>query len=364
MKILFGVQGTGNGHITRARVLEPHLRAAGVELDFLFSGRSPEHYFDMEQFGDYRCLAGLTFTVERGKINVFKTLANNKLMQFFKDIRQLDLSDYDLILSDYEPISAWAARRQNKTCINVSHQSAFNFAIPIEGDSLLTRTLMKWFAPADIKFGLHWHHFGHPILPPLIDVKEQPLAIEKNKVVVYLNFEAVQDVIPLLQKFPSTNFYYYGPHVRAEQLDNVFLRPLSRAGFQHDLASSEGVITNAGFELASEALFLGKKILVKPITGQMEQYSNALALRRLGLGMSMTSLDEDIIKTWLQAPRNERCIYPDVAKTIANYLTQQDFSNYDVSQLTALSQKLWASSTMPEIDSISTESIEGESVRY
>ena len=360
MKILFGVQGTGNGHITRARVLEPHLRAAGVELDFLFSGRSPEQYFDMEQFGDYRCLAGLTFTVERGKINVLKTLRHNNLLQLFKDIKQLDLSDYDLIISDYEPITAWAARRQNKTCINVSHQSAFNFAIPIEGDSLLTRTLMKWFAPADIKFGLHWHHFGHPILPPLIDVKDQPLPIEKNKVVVYLNFEAVQDVIQLFQKFPNTNFYYYGPHKQ----DNIFLRPLSRKGFQHDLASSEGVITNAGFELTSEALFLGKKILVKPITGQMEQYSNALALRKLGLGMSMDTLDTNIIKAWLQAPGNARCIYPDVAKAIADCITQSDFNNYDVSQLTALSQKLWASTTMPQIDLVDTESILGESLRY
>ena len=364
MKILFGVQGTGNGHITRARVLEPHLRAAGVELDFLFSGRSPEQYFDMEQFGDYRCLAGLTFTVERGKINVLKTLRHNNLLQLFKDIKQLDLSDYDLIISDYEPITAWAARRQNKTCINVSHQSAFNFAIPIEGDSLLTRTLMKWFAPADIKFGLHWHNFGHPILPPLIDVKDQPLPIEKNKVVVYLNFEAVQDVIPLLQKFPNTNFYYYGPHKQAKQIDNIFLRPLSRTGFQHDLASSEGVITNAGFELTSEALFLGKKILVKPITGQMEQYSNALALRKLGLGMSMDTLDTNIIKAWLQAPGNARCIYPDVAQAIADCITQSDFNNYDVSQLTALSQKLWASTTMPQIDLVDTESILGESLRY
>lgn len=354
MKILFGVQGTGNGHITRARALEPHLSAEGVELDFLFSGRAPDQYFDMEQFGNYRALSGLTFTTERGRINVLKTLVDNNLPQFIRDIRGLDLSSYDLILSDFEPITAWAARLQKKTCINIGHQSAFNYAIPIEGDSFVTRAIMKWFAPAEIQIGLHWHHFGHPILPPMIDVTEQPLAAEKDKVVVYLNFESPQDVIPLLQKFPAKNFYYYGQHKQAEQMGNVFLRPLSRAGFQRDLASSEGVITNAGFELASEALFLGKKILVKPISGQMEQHSNALALGKLGLGMTMSSLDESTIEAWLSAPGNTRCIYPDVAKALAECIVRGDFNHYDERQLTALSQQLWSATTMPSSEIEST----------
>jgi UDP:flavonoid glycosyltransferase YjiC (YdhE family) len=39
MKILYGVQGTGNGHITRARAMAAEMHAAGVEVDFVFSGR-------------------------------------------------------------------------------------------------------------------------------------------------------------------------------------------------------------------------------------------------------------------------------------------------------------------------------------
>jgi uncharacterized protein (TIGR00661 family) len=48
---------------------------------------------------------------------------------------------------------------------------------------------------------------------------------------------------------------------------------------------------NAGFELASEAMFLGKKILVKPLAGQMEQLSNALVIDSLELGMVMKRLN-------------------------------------------------------------------------
>ena len=53
-------------------------------------------------------------------------------------------------------------------------------------------------------------------------------------------------------------------------------------------------ITNAGFELASESLHLGKRLLVKPLAGQMEQAVNAMAIDILKLGMTMRILDRNI----------------------------------------------------------------------
>ncbi|NMS31154.1 glycosyltransferase family protein, partial [Vibrio parahaemolyticus] len=51
MKILYGVQGTGNGHIARARAMSHAFKEHDVEVDFLFSWRAPEKYFSMEAFG-------------------------------------------------------------------------------------------------------------------------------------------------------------------------------------------------------------------------------------------------------------------------------------------------------------------------
>ncbi|MBP7664242.1 MAG: glycosyltransferase, partial [Shewanella sp.] len=39
MRILYGVQGTGNGHLSRARVMAKALMKQDIEVDFLFSGR-------------------------------------------------------------------------------------------------------------------------------------------------------------------------------------------------------------------------------------------------------------------------------------------------------------------------------------
>ena len=297
-----------------------HLARAGVETRYLFSGRPRDRYFDMQPFGDWWDRRGLSFVTSRGRLRPFQTLMQNSVRELYRDIVKLDLSDFDLVISDFEPISAWAARRQGVPCITIGHQYAFEYAIPIEGDSLVSRAIMKFFAPGAERLGLHWHHFEQPILPPIIDTRERALPIRDGQVLVYLGFESPAEVIPLLQRFPRQKFVYYGDFGKPLEDRNVSLRPLSVQGFKQDIAQSRGVICNAGFELASEALYLGKSLLVKPLQGQMEQLSNALALERLGLGQRMQTLNEEAISRWLDTAPVPECHYPDVAEAIVNWL--------------------------------------------
>lgn len=53
-RILYGIQGTGNGHLARARALVNELRNAGLKLDFVLTGRAPEDNFDIELFSDFK----------------------------------------------------------------------------------------------------------------------------------------------------------------------------------------------------------------------------------------------------------------------------------------------------------------------
>jgi len=46
-KILYGVQGTGQGHISRARGVAEALKDYDVDVTWLFSGRPKEKFFDM-----------------------------------------------------------------------------------------------------------------------------------------------------------------------------------------------------------------------------------------------------------------------------------------------------------------------------
>ena len=344
MKILYGVQATGNGHITRARAMNKALKKTDLTIDYLFSGRDREQFFDMEEFGDFDCRSGMTFVTEAGNVKIFETAKQNKFRQLLRDIKTLDLSSYDLVLTDFEPITAWAAKLQGKQSVAIGHQYAFDHKIPKCGNNPITALFMQYFAPASIRLGLHWHHFDCPILPPIADTHDQAIATVDNKILVYLGFEKQNEILELIKPFTDFDFYVYGKVDQAEDNGNVKLRPLSREGFLNDLASCNGVITNAGFELASEAIHLGKKLLVKPLKGQMEQLSNAKALEQLNLGMSMNQLDRTVLKDWLDNFIGKRVIYPDVAHALAQWIQSGDWHNVEM-----LAKELWDKVSSPDL---------------
>jgi len=355
MKILYGVQATGNGHITRARALNQWFSEFGIEADFVFSGRSKKEFWDMDEFGDWSCYRGLSFVHESGKIKYLKTIQQNSLSQFYRDVKSLDLSAYDLVICDYEPITAWAAKRQKKLCVGVGHQYAFGHNVPRKGDDFAANAIMKNFAPVSLGLGLHWHHFGAPILPPIAETHSSNEPSDPNKVVVYLGFEDTEQVIRLLEPFEDYLFTYYAPFSQYESRGHIQLKPLSREGFQHDLATAGGVICNAGFELSSEAIQLGKKLLVKPLHGQMEQLSNAKALCSLGLGMSMDTLEHNAVERWLKQPSGKRVIYPNVARTIVEWISKGDWRNEQA--LNQMIVELWEATKAEDVRSFSAAPI-------
>ncbi len=322
MRIFYGVQGTGNGHITRARVMAKELQLAGIEVSFQFTGRALDKFFDMDVFNHYQVRTGLTFNTEKGQVSYLKTARDVKPITFIKDIRALDLSGYDHVITDFEPVTAWAAKRQKKAVLGIGHQYAFNYPIPRAGSDPIANQVMKYFAPADVGVGLHWHHFGQPILPPIIETPETPEKINKNKIIVYLPFEDQNSVINLLANFRQFEFHIYSPDVAVSNFDHITCNPLSRTGFQNDLYDCAGIISNAGFELASEALQLGKKILVKPLHSQMEQISNAAALKELGYGHTMQDMDVSAIENWLHDNHAIHITYPNIAKILVQWLQE------------------------------------------
>jgi len=320
MKIFYGVQGTGNGHITRGRMMAKALYAQGFDVDFQFTGRPESEYFDMEVFQDYQCREGLTFHTEKGQVYYLKTAMEAKPLQFIKDVKHLDLSAYDLVISDFEPVTAWAARRQKKKILGIGHQYAFNHDIPRADTDPIANQVMKYFAPVTTGVGLHWHHFGQPILPPVIHTPKVPEKIQSNKIVVYLPFEAPKLIIDTLSSFKNFEFYIYSPVPIESKYAHIHCHPLSFAGFQKDVYDCVGIISNAGFELASEALQLGKKLLAKPLHAQMEQLANAQALKELGYGETMFDMDISVIDKWLHDAQAIRITYPNVADILVDWI--------------------------------------------
>ncbi|MEX2366934.1 MAG: MJ1255/VC2487 family glycosyltransferase [Pseudohongiellaceae bacterium] len=338
MKILYGVQGTGNGHISRANAMAQAMQAyPELQVDWLLSGR--EKSSGCGGIDPFLWREGMTFVVSAGRVDVLKTIKKNNLLQFRRDVGSLDLSPYELIISDYEPVVSHAARKRGLPVTGIGHQYAFNHKIPMRGANPVVKSIMKHYAPVTHSVGLHWHHFDCPILPPIIDLvlpKTLPATIE-NKVLVYLPFESPEQILEILYTMPDYEFYIYHPNMRNSDSGHIHCRSISRTGFKQNLLDARQVITNSGFELISECLHLGKSILSKPLQGQMEQLSNARALDELGYARIMEKLDAAIIRQWLQQQHTVAQVsYPDVAGRLAKWIATGCSE-----EIEALASELW-----------------------
>ncbi|MFA0311612.1 glycosyltransferase [Vibrio splendidus] len=360
MKILYGVQGTGNGHIARARAMAVAFRQQNIDVDFLFSGRDESKYFSMEAFGNYQTRSGLTFYSEQGQVKYGKTFIKNNIWRFMREINQIVLTPYDLVLNDFEPVTAWAAKRQGVPCIGISHQNAFRYDVPKEGGNWIEHSVIQYFAPTEHAIGLHWYHFEQPILPPIVHtpnahtpivntfVGDERAKAAQDYTLVYLPFEDLESISELLMKFVSHNFVCYHPNViEHSRVENIEFKPLSHAGFQFDLNQCSGVVANGGFELPSEALTLGKKLLLKPLEGQFEQQSNVATLEALGLAQTMSFLDAAILRGWLGEKQAEVVTYPDVASALVEWVLAGNWSNQD-----DLRKQLWDKVDFPSYASL------------
>lgn len=345
MRILYGVQGTGNGHITRARVMARTFQQRNLKVDYLFSGRPAYDYYDMEVFADYRCCPGLSLSINQGSVQYWQTLRQAEPLRFFRDRKTLNIHDYDLVITDFEPLTAWAAKRSGVPSLGLGHQYAFHYDIPKAGNNPVAAAIMRYFAPADYRLGLHWHHFNAPLLPPIIATGQElpDSAADPGAILVYLPVEAQHQVIRLLQHWPQYRFNLFTNDFPAGSYQNVRVHRQSREGFQRHLLGCAGVICNAGFELVSEALSQGKKLLVRPLARQMEQLSNAAALQQLNLAHTMTRLSAEKIEQWLHSERAVQVRYPNVAKRLTDWICNGDWSNP-----LALAGPLWEQTESPQ----------------
>ncbi|ANT64290.1 glycosyltransferase family protein [Prosthecochloris sp. CIB 2401] len=330
MRILFGIQGTGNGHISRSRELVSRLREDGHEVEVVISGRKQDELKEVEMLEPLRVLKGMTLVTYKGKMNYIDTMFQLDLGRLMADVLTLDMSGIDLVVTDFEPVTSMAARLKGLPLVGFGHQYAFRYRIPVARGNIFERYTLLNFAPARYNAGLHWHHFDQPIFPPVIPRSLYEVADRKEvpgKILVYLPFEEPEDVEPFLEPFSDRQFYIYGKIDEEGDRGHLHFKGYSREGFLRDLQESQGVLCNAGFELPGEALHLGKKLLVRPLDGQIEQESNALGLEELGYGRSMHSLDSRVLSEWLEEEKVEPHAYSRTVDYIAEWIGAGDLDD-------------------------------------
>jgi uncharacterized protein (TIGR00661 family) len=279
MKILYAFNGTGYGHASRAMSILPLLQHH--QVDVMVSGEM--NPIDIGQKIKYR-LKGFTFVYDNGKVNYWKTFKQLSIFLFIKDILLLPVEQYDLIISDFEPISAYAAKLRGVKSLSLSHHAAFlsdTTPRPYKVDHM-AEWILKNYAPCKYNIGFHFKQYDDFILAPHIrsvirDNKES--TTNDGFILVYLSAYNINDLVRIFTKYKNYRFVIFSSQVDKPgwNKSNVRFKPSNSSDFMYALLKCNGVITGGGFETVAEALYLNKPVLTIPIKGQYEQECNAIA---------------------------------------------------------------------------------------
>ena len=321
MKILYAIQGTGNGHLSRARDIIPILKR-NHEVDILISGADAEVELPFPIKYKYKGL-GFIFG-KHGGIDILETYKENHVKSLFKEINTLPVKDYDLVINDFEPVSAWACHQINKRCISISHQAAVlnKLAPKPETVDIIGKLVLKKYAPTTSKYGFHFKAYDENIFTPVIrkQIREQ-LTENKGHYTVYLPAYDGERILKVLTQFENTQWQVFSKHnKKVINEKNITIQPIDNEAFVKSIASSEGVLCGAGFETPAEALFMKKKLMVIPIKGQYEQFCNAAALEAMGIPIlkSLKLKYVEKIKAWIEEGITIAVDYPDQTEEIIN----------------------------------------------
>jgi uncharacterized protein (TIGR00661 family) len=303
MKVLYGIQCTGNGHVSRSKDLVQELKKY-VQVDVLTSGGQND--IDLDVPIKYK-FKGMSYHFgKNGNIGYFKTLATNNFFRLSREIRKLPVLDYDMIVSDFEPITAWAAKQKGVYSVSLSNQTSLRFdGAPKPGRSFwASKWITESFCPAERHYGFFYNKFNREVFYPPIRSEVASLKPKSGGgILVYLPFYSERVLEKVCANFPDQPFHIFTRNIKTPLVHgNIHFYPIGDIRFLHLLEKCDGVMCSSGFSLTSEAIFLGKKLLTIPMKNQYEQQCNAAFLKKQGaeVMMDISKNSPRIISDWLE----------------------------------------------------------------
>jgi uncharacterized protein (TIGR00661 family) len=309
--ILYGVNGEGAGHSTRAKEVLTHLREQGHTLHVASFDRGLRNLG--EQF-EVTEIFGFRFAYVNNRVRYKRTIARNlvTMPQAAKSVRQLkDLIaswKIGLVITDFEPLTCHVGHRLGLPIISIDNQHCLTNAVvsyprQYRRDAAAAKLVTRLMTPhADAYLVISF--FQAPVkksntflFPPLLRQEIfEASATQGEHVLVYVTSPA-----PALAKVLSTvrgRFIAYGFGREGEEGNIVYKKP-SLEGFFRDLTSAKAIVANSGFSLVTEALHMGKPYLAVPVKRQFEQIFNAYWLQKMGYGGYWEELNKERVESFL-----------------------------------------------------------------
>jgi len=321
MKILYAVQGTGNGHVARARHLIPLIAAQpGVEVEVWISGTESQVDLPIKATKTFE---GISLKYNRhGGLSYLQTLWQNRWRQLVADVFMAPIERFDLVVCDFEPVSAWAAKLRGTRLLEVSHQAGVRHpkAPRPKHRQPIAEFILRYFAPSTQAIGFHAKSFAEGMFPPLIRKEIRDLQQNaQHQILVYLPAYGTEELIAYFADCPVPVRAFTSKIVLARQEGSLRIEAIDSENFLKAFAESDSVLCSAGFELPTEALFHKKRLAVIPIKGQYEQLCNAAALVQMGAWQA-TSLQKLNLTRWLHSPPPQVSPWPDFSEALVEQI--------------------------------------------
>lgn len=309
--ILYGVNGEGSGHSTRAKEVIAHLQAKGHTVRVVSFDRGLRNLSESFEVTE---IFGFRFTYVNNRMRYRRTLAKNLITapraarSMARLMRQAEEWEIELVITDFEPLSCHVGRRKRLPVISIDNQHCLtNAEVALPGqfrrDAAAARLVTRLMTPraqaylVTSFFPARARRRNTFVFPPI--VRNEVMAVKPysgEHVLVYVTSPS-PDLVKLLRQVRA-KFVAYGFGLEGQQGNMLFKKP-SMAGFLDDLAGSKAIIANAGFSLVSEALYLGKPYLAVPVKHQFEQIFNAYYLDKTGYGAWWKELNKERVESFL-----------------------------------------------------------------
>jgi uncharacterized protein (TIGR00661 family) len=309
--ILYGVNGEGAGHSTRAKEVITHLQRAGHNVHVASFDRGLQNLskdFDVTEIFGWR-LAYVNNQVRYRRTIARNLLAAPKAARSVSRLKKLAHEwNVQVVITDFEPLSCHVGHRLHLPVISIDNQHCLTnarvtYPTQYRRDAAATKMVVRLMVPradAYLVTSFFSAELTKPktfLFPPILrEAVLQAKPREDDYVLVYVTSPA-----PELARLLSTvrcRFVAYG-FGREGQEGNILFKKPSLDGFLKDLIAARAVVANAGFSLVTEALHLGKPYLAVPVEHQFEQMFNAYWLEKAGYGAYWDELNKERVESFL-----------------------------------------------------------------
>lgn len=303
MKILIGVCGIGNGHLSRQTNVIDFLLSMGNEIIVATTSNNLRCF--EKKFKNIKVIEikipwiscnsnGIDFEqslekYEQSNIDQFKSF-----LEFSINLQNMGKNP-DIVITDYEPNVAQYSYAANIPLICMEQQSKFLY---LEDDKIKKFSILE----EKLRINYFFPKYDYKIISSFfpIKIKDRKVKIvtpiitnlkiktnKKNHILVYFSpYENSQDYVKLLNNLNNIHNFsiivYTKENFKSNYSDNIIFKKYSDE-FKNDLENAYCLISTAGHQLLSEAISINIPLYLIPLN-TYEQHYNAKMIEKYHLG--------------------------------------------------------------------------------